>query len=140
MRAIIIDPTAKTVEEADIDTTYETFRHNFKSGWVERVPLPTRHWLWIDEEGLLQPEPEPFFRIPAVHLDSTFCGKGIILGEDDEYGDHAAAAVTVEVVRSLVTFPTVRFVGFEDTEGYQDHPVFGRIAVFSRKAIFEDLP
>jgi hypothetical protein len=137
MRAIIIDPTDKSVTEADIDTSYEAFRSFSRSGYIERVRLPEGHWLWIDEEGLLQPEPGPFFRMEAVP-SATFAGKGIILCCDEE-GDHAPATVSEELIRENVWFPSVRFTGFTDWEGTEEHPILGSVAVFRRTANFEEI-
>lgn len=140
MRAIVINPTDRTVTEQDVDTSYEAFRKLVsRSGWIERVRMPTGHWLWVDEEGLLMPNPGPFFRITSIYPDSTFAGTGVILKEDFG-GDHYPAEVDLITLQALVTFPNVRFVGFKDEETVTDHPVFGPTATFTRTAKFEDLP
>lgn len=138
MRAIIIDPKSRTVNEADIDERPGAFAQLVsRSGLVEPVLLSNNHYLWVDEEGLLMPEPGPFFRIPDYFPDTTFAGVGAILSEKD--GDHAPATVGVDLIRLLVTFPNVLFLGFEEVQGYQDHPLYGRIMVHSRQAKFEEL-
>lgn len=137
MRAILIDPTDKSVSEIDFDGKYETLKTFSRSGWVERVSLPDDHWLWVDEEGLLQPEPGPFFALECCG-DANFAGKGLILGDNGEE-DHASATVPLETIRRITFFPSVRFTGFTDKQTIEQHPIFGEMSVFSRKANFEEI-
>lgn len=151
MKSILIDPTTQTCVLHDFDGEFESIARLLECSWVERVQLTPATFLYIDEEGLLAAEPKPFFRLPKLTGDTTFCGRGLIVVEypDSGFGDVVAACEEYflgtwgfppAAERGSLIFPRVRFTGFHDSESIQNHPVFGPVTTFTRKAIFEDLP
>lgn len=135
MRAILIDPTTETVTEIEVQKFKDLYRI-CECTMVEAVRMPAGHQLWLDEEGLLKPEPKPFFQVPWY--PQPLCGKAVLLGTDarGEIDDAEPNLVGFELV---VSFPNVRFVGFHDTESIEDHPIFGPVNVFRREAKFEEI-
>jgi len=58
--------------------------------------------LFIDEEGLLREPRKDYFRLTGYR--TTFCGHGLMVGEEDENGDNRDVTTTIESLRKSVTF------------------------------------
>ena len=108
IKAIKIDPVAKTVEEVQIHksdngSVLKALYAAIGCDLVTVVHIDTKNDLWLDDEGLLKSE-RSFF----TFMGQPFCGVGIVLGnletEDGVDADHTN--LTVGGVNAKVTFPT----------------------------------
>ncbi len=152
MRGILIDATQRTVSEVTLPdiTTSEDGESDSHANWeelkklldttiVEPVRMGAAH-LWVDEEGLLKPEPGPFFRIgkPGA-FGPIISKKGILLGCQGPEGDPIDFPFILALAEALVDFlpEGTKFVEIETREGETDHPVLGRMATINRVSIFE---
>jgi hypothetical protein len=109
MRAILINPFAKTVSEVEFDGNWRSI-----SAWLDCeiftiIRLARYETLFIDDEGLLTDKPQAFFAWQGY--PQPLAGRGLILGEDDE-GETVATDLTIDEVRARVTFPAVEVVGW----------------------------
>lgn len=136
MRGILINPHEQSISNVETDGSLADIRRILGIEWFTTIQWDQRNHLIVDDEGLLREAPGPFFQIAGY--DQPLAGRGLILGLDRE-GDHVDTTLGLFYMLDKVTFPKVRFVGFEDTSGPQVHPIFGEINVFSRKAKFEEI-
>lgn len=136
MRAILIDPEAKTITEVDYDGNYKSIYKLIGCQTFTVVGINDNESIFVDDEGLLN-NPEFFFMWRGYH--QPLAGKGLILGVDDE-GESVETKLTLDYVVDHVTFPELSFQGFDPIpEGAvtgKDHwmgegiPVIGHTPVF----------
>jgi hypothetical protein len=99
MRAILIDPFAKTVTEAEYEGDYHQVYSLIHADTFTVVQLDDEgDALFLDDEGLLK-EGQEFFAIG--NYPSPLAGRGLILGTDDE-GESVATRISLDVVRAAV--------------------------------------
>jgi len=148
MRAILIDPTTKTVTEVDYDGNYESIYKWIDAQTFECVDLgdPDHNTVYVDEEGLLADEPGPFFTVSTYA--QPLAGKGLILATDDE-GESVATTLNIfkpgdnyvlsnDKATITVQFPEVKFKGFKEIPPHKiDHPVWGESFVMGQTPQFE---
>lgn len=102
MRGIFIDPFTRSVEEVDIDPSLDNLYEKLGVDLITVVRIHPDHALIIDDEGLLKDrDTQQYFWWRGSN--QPFAGRGLILG--DEMGDNKDATLTVDEVKSLVTFP-----------------------------------
>lgn len=125
MRAILVDPMARTVTEVQLESgKYEDIKKALfpdgPQGYIEAVDLGSNHHMYVDEEGLLKPwEEQSFFQFTATK--QYIAGRGLILcGTED--GDEIDARVPLGMVKTAVRFvepqevhvPTPTFTNVND--------------------------
>lgn len=145
MRAILIDPTTKTVTEVDHANDYRDIYRLIEATDFNVVSIndPGNHCIYVDGESLLVDEPGPFFKWHGYH--QPIAGKGLILATDEE-GNSIAATLSLEDVQTRVLWPDIEFVGFEQIpEGAKiNHPILGEMVligqtpIFRAKTVFEE--
>lgn len=107
MRAILIDPSNRTVTEVDYSGDYTQIYDliGAASRMFEIVNVPTLpdHDCYVDEEGLLYDggNPHGFFMLALA--PQPYAGKGLLLCCTDD-GDSITATATLEQVREVVTW------------------------------------
>tara|TARA_R110000751_G_scaffold54149_1_gene116653 strand:+ start:94 stop:432 length:339 start_codon:yes stop_codon:yes gene_type:complete len=106
VRGILIDPTAKSVNEVDFTGDYKQIYKLCDFNYFECFEIAPDHTLFVDEEGLMK-DYSDFFRILGGSPHS-FAGKGLILGLDDS-GESVGSELSVEDIEKKVKF-------FEDGE------------------------
>lgn len=103
MKAILIDVTAYTVTDVEIDGA-NSLRAMYKAigcSCVTRIVLDKRNDLWIDDEALLiEPQPNKF---SIGSYARPLAGNGLICGYTDE-GKTVSTRLTAEQVRPLIKF------------------------------------
>lgn len=146
MRAILINPETKTVEEVEFDfdlasgRTYRKINELIGASLFTVVELlhlddGTSETLYVDDEGLLN-DPKHFFKWKRYH--QPLAGKGLILGTDAE-GECIATTLELDFVKGEVEFPSIEFVRFEEipehttTRYGQEFTVVGHTPIFKRK-------
>lgn len=102
MRALLIDPVAKTVSEIDVENDWQAIAKAIGCSYIEAVPIGAGHVMYVDEEGLLQNPRQPFFE--TTLFPQPLCGKAIILGVKRN-GDETDATVSVGKIMECVRWP-----------------------------------
>ena len=113
-KGILIDVHNRTITEVEVtkdsnDSELQSMYNHIKCGMVECVSLNDENDVWVDEEGLLTLTPfSMFFKIDGYH--EFLCGNGLVLGFDEENGDSSDTTLTIDDVKSKVTFHTLNEV------------------------------
>jgi len=101
MRAILIDPFAKTVSEIDIN------KDDVLSGLYSAMQCDTvdvvRYMdvdIWVDDEGLMK-ENQKFFHMVAGH--QPLAGRAVIM-ESNDAGESIATGMELDVIEFLTMF------------------------------------
>lgn len=121
MKAILIDPFTKTVSEVKHNGNYQEIYKFIKADCFDVVRISEHEAIYVDDEGLYRQE--KFFAWDGY--PQPLAGRGLVLGSDDE-GNSVSTKLTLDEVRSKVTWPDVRYTHQTTQEGYIDHPIFGR--------------
>jgi|TARA_R110000824_G_scaffold122497_1_gene279694 hypothetical protein len=101
MRGILIDPTAKSVNEVDYTGDYKQIYKLCDFSVFDCFQIDPEHTLFVDDEGLLK-DNNDFFRILGGSPHS-FAGKGLILGLNDS-GASVGSELSVEDIKKKVKF------------------------------------
>lgn len=112
MRAILIDPRAKTVEETECDGGLQDIYRLTQCDTIDAVRIGERDTIYVDDNGLVSGEPEPFFM--WADYPQPLAGRGLILAIDDE-GETIGTELDIVLVRASVSFPAVEFTGMSTT-------------------------
>jgi len=103
MKAILIDVTAYTVTDVEIDGA-NSLRAMYKAigcSCVTRIVLDKRNDLWIDDEALMiEPQPNKF---SIGSYARPLAGNALICGYTRQ-GTTVATTLTAEQARPLITF------------------------------------
>lgn len=113
MRAILIDPTNQTVTEVEHSGHYKAIQHIIDARCFDCVRLgdEEEHTIYVDDEGLLNGKVREagMFRYDGDN-PAYLAGKGLILATDRE-GDSVAATMTLDEVKSKVSFGVIAIFG-----------------------------
>ena len=108
MRALIVDPTFRTVREEDVSGSLESLQQ-IVGGYIEAIyldhvtPTLAGHHAYLDEGGRLKPAvAAQRWRLEGWG-EAWLCGPAVVLC-DDGYGAEAPATASVAQLKSLVTF------------------------------------
>jgi hypothetical protein len=135
MRAILINPFAKTVSEVEYNGHYKHIYELIDCETFTVVRLSRTEVLFIDDEGLIVDKPQRFFSYAGY--PQPLAGIGLILGEDEE-GETVATKLTVDQVRDKVTFPAVEVAGWTSVETSTEESWLGKVEVIrGAQPIFE---
>ena len=113
-KGILIDVHNRTITEVEVtkdsnDSELQSMYNHIKCGMVECVSLNDENDVWVDEEGLLTLTPfSMFFKIGGY--PDFLSGNGLILGFNDETGESVDTTLTIDDVKSKVTFHTLNEV------------------------------
>jgi len=152
MRGILIDATSRAIseitlpdikygdlDEADYRANWEGMKKLLETTIVEPVRMGAAQ-LWVDEEGLLKPEPGPFFRlgIPGAY-GPIISKKGILLGCQGPEGDPSDFPFAMSKVWGLIDWlpEGTKFLEIETRKGETEHPVLGKLTAINRVSIFQ---
>lgn len=102
MRAILIDPFLKTIEEVQTNGKLDDIYRLMQVELITTVTLSDTDALFLDDEGLFVPkESQEYFHWSGSL--QPFAGRGLILGADEE-GESADAEIDLDTVRQRVSF------------------------------------
>jgi len=128
MRAILIDPVAKTVREVEHDGDYrEIYRllsdpeNDIKVDTFDAIGIDGVNSIYIDDNGLLN-DPKYFFKWEGYA--QPLAGRGLILGTDEE-GASISTTLTLDFVAAKVGYMALRVDDIVPFSGTMDHPVLG---------------
>lgn len=106
-KAILIDAKAQEVREVNLDGSLQNIYRELsndehKVDTFDVVRLENNDAIFVDDEGLLIEPAAPYY---FVYGKSKWilAGNGLVIGTDDE-GDSVDPKITVDEVRSRVTF------------------------------------
>jgi len=100
MRAILIDPKARTVTKIDSPLRSRDLRKLLQCSTFDVVRLGVHDDLFVDDEGMLR-NPSAFFRIRGY--GAAIAGRAVLCRHDSD-GHSAPATWPLKLVRSLVSF------------------------------------
>lgn len=111
MRAYLIDPFTRTVEEVPYSGHYSDIYRLTQCDTFTVVGLPRNDALYIDDEGLLGDiTQQAFFRFAGY--PTPLAGRGLILGTDVE-GDTTNPEMTLEDAQKAVTWTDLNTIAKE---------------------------
>lgn len=146
LRAILIDPTFRSITEAEYGGDYRAISKLLGIGSgsfdVRDIGGTKGEALYFDDEFLLKlddGQPGDFFTLNGIA--SPIGGRGLILGVNGG-GNSVSTKLTVGGVAANVKFKKLRIK--EWTPGYTDenyeHPTFGKIArIVGDQPVFEEV-
>ena len=105
MKAYLIDPEARTVEEHEYDGDWRSIAKALQCRVFDIVRMDDGDGIYVDDEALLNLDPDrgaAFFRL--AEYPQPLVGRGLVLGSD-ERGESREPVLTLERVRELVSFP-----------------------------------
>lgn len=110
MRAILIDPTAQTVTEVEFDGKLITAYSMLGCKMVQMDPFILGHSFILDEEGLLKPEPGPFWWLRSLSglRSAPYAGKALLVR--DGCGEWTDCRIPLALFASSVEFSRLRFM------------------------------
>lgn len=132
MRAILINPEAKTVTEVEYTGDYKNIYDHIQAGCFTVVQIDERDSIFVDDEGL--------YRLPQFYFmwkgyDQPLAGRGLILGVDAE-GESIGTKLPLDYVKSMVSFPDVELSHFEEISGATE--MFGiEMSMTGNRAVFK---
>jgi len=126
-KAILINPTKKTISEVGIHDKYEEWLTLIGASSLDRVRINHKNYVWVDDEGLLR-DPQHFFK--GTFYPKPLAGNALIIGGGGETVKDTT--ITLEQVIAMISFPNVEFTGFNTSMAE-----LGEVTVFRREAQFK---
>ena len=101
MKALLINPIEKTIEEVEYNGDYKQIYTYIKASTFGVVDIPNDDTIYIDDEGLLK-ENNHFF----IHDDvpTPLGGMALVLGADHDTGDSVSVHATRKELKHKITF------------------------------------
>lgn len=145
MKAILIDPTERTVTEVEHTNDYRNIYKllDITSPFDARQINEKGDTVFFDDEFLFKVEDgEPhdyFLLLGKLAFGDAIGGKGLILGSTE--GESVSTKLTVEEVRDNVAWLRRRLVGWSpSSESEIDHPLLGKaFQIVGPRPIFEEV-
>lgn len=101
MRAILIDPFTRSINEVDTDASLDDIYALLDIDTLTVVKYDPDNALLLDDEGLLKDkEVQEYFWLSGCI--QPFAGRGLLIG--DKYGENRATDIDVAEVRENVRF------------------------------------
>lgn len=101
MRAILIDPFTRSINEVDTDASLDDIYALLDIDTLTVVKYDSDNALLLDDEGLLKDkEVQEYFWLSGCI--QPFAGRGLLIG--DKYGENRATDIDVAEVRENVRF------------------------------------
>lgn len=102
MKAILIDPSTKTVMDAEWDGVHKSIAPLIGCEWYCTVRLASDLMLLVDDNGLLtNPNPHGYFRIG--NYPQVLAGKGLLIGLQPD-GSDADAPCSAAFIERYIRF------------------------------------
>jgi hypothetical protein len=101
MKALLINPIDKTIEEVEYDGDYKQIYKYIDASPFGVVDIPNDDTIYIDDEGLYK-DNQHFF----IHKDvpTPLGGKALVLGADHDTGDSTSVHATRKELKHRITF------------------------------------
>lgn len=102
MKAILIDPFARTISEVEYDGDYKSIYGFIDCDTFDCVRIGFNDAaIFVDDEGLINDKEQEFFVWKG--FDQPLAGKGLILGADED-GGAVSPELTVEEAKAHITW------------------------------------
>jgi hypothetical protein len=136
MRAILIDPVAKTVTALDFEGDFRAIQKAIDVDCFTIIrPFPDNDdTLYLDDEGLFK-DNQSFFLLDCY--PQPLAGKGLILGTDGD--DDTDCASTVEKVKARLTWVDTKCYGMVSDVSEIDHPLLGKTTLTRQTPLFDEI-
>ncbi len=121
MRAILIDPFTKTVNEVEYSGHLHDIYRLVGCDTIDIVRADEKHVIYVDDNGLIHDEPLPVFVWQNFH--QPLAGRGLMVGMGEE-GNDAAATMPVGVVQAMVSFPSLEIENITTHEHVRPDGIF----------------
>jgi hypothetical protein len=101
MKALLINPIDKTIEEVEYDGDYKQIYKYIDASPFGVVDIPNDDTIYIDDEGLFK-DKQHFF----IHKDvpTPLGGMALVLGADHDTGDSTSVHATRKELKHRITF------------------------------------
>lgn len=108
MRALVIDPTAKTTTVVNKEWTLKELQEEV-GGFIQNASMLPGVLVYVDEEGLLKARGQvPAFTIHRVTVNALI-GKAVVLGHDRDAGiSEDLREDLIQVLPEFVRFGTLK--------------------------------
>lgn len=142
MKAYLINPFDHTITQVEYTGTLDNIYELIQASPITTVGLSNGTWdqdvIYVDDEGLYR-ENQRYFLLRGY--PQPLAGRGLVLGTNEE-GDSVEPKISLPELRGLIMWarPELRVAGFENYEGVEVHPVFGRVNVIGHKPVFTTDP
>ena len=105
MKAFLIDPKLKYIAEVNFEGDYKEIYKWIEANTFDCVNLNSdADTLYLDDEGLLK-RSNYFWQIEILsNIKSTYAGRGLVLGTDDEGESTDVKTITLEQLKKDITF------------------------------------
>jgi hypothetical protein len=108
-KCILIDVVNETIEEVLIGEGISPIYEAIGCTHFECVDINRDNTIYVDGEGLLTLTPDTkFFSVEGGY--HPIAGNGLIMGADHESGLSVDTTITVEYIKKVITFHTLREV------------------------------
>jgi hypothetical protein len=139
MRALLIDANDRSIRPVDMPV----FESRVVAGILgcERIQMVDlgRDLLFVDEIGLLKPNPGPFFKMP--NFEQPLPDKGMLFGQRQSDGEPTNCRTPLRWLLRAMQWPDIEFVGFEQFNDLVDlGDGQGRTVLIGTRAIFRPKP
>jgi hypothetical protein len=102
MRAVLIDPVARSFTEVEYDGDYKSIYKHLECDLFD-VVFTEFGDVYVDDEGLLKPD-QKFFYLEG--MSQPLAGRGLVFGLVDDDGNTTPATVSIEELELNVKFLT----------------------------------
>lgn len=111
MRALIIDPARQSLREGDMDTNLDSLQEAVGGSIELAYEFANGDVLYVNEDGISRAEealqgketPEWAFWF-EIGAHQPFAGRGLVVGAEDEHGQHGPAKSSLEEIASVLYF------------------------------------
>jgi len=142
MRAVLIDPWLKTIEEVELDSD-KNIGARIGCEWITGVQVNARLFMYLDEVGCLPPSEggpkvQRFFTFEhhSYKPNLRFGGCGLVLGSTAGGNSRSVKPGDLKLMQSIVRWLEVHPVDVAHSESWVDHPVFGRVKQFKKAIVW----
>jgi hypothetical protein len=139
-RAILIEPLEERVSVVLIIKKGDYHaRMSQILGYTERdhVYAPgMEHVFIVDDMALRKPDVNERGFFQPSFFYQPICGNALLFGLTVPEGDLTDCTMSLQDVRAAISFPKVRFIGFTESEGEEEHPILGKMHRVDIKANF----
>jgi hypothetical protein len=104
MKALLINPQARTITEVDYNGDYKHIYTLIDSALFDIVRIDAKETIFVDDEGLVNGKAQTvgMFRV-AGRNPVVLAGKGLVLSTDTT-GDSIATTLTIEQLTLMIDF------------------------------------
>jgi len=141
MKGILIDPRSKRIEEIELknDKNISTI---IECSFIEGVRVNDHLMMYLDDVGALPPnmggpKDQCFFCfIREGYQKSEFGGPALVLGYGRDGRSYSVRAGDLKFITEMTVWLDIHPVDIGRSEGWVNHPVFGRMQQLVQKVIF----